>query len=183
MKNYIFLILLLYPVFVISQVSEIEKILNRELKKEVLAQEKDRSHYYGDTFKVVEKFNIKDSVQTMTAINAQGKEEALMQTTMKILTVEVRKKNYYGEDFYTEKQEVDLRKITAIVKDINIIFETSPDAVKTTQTDEKGNKTVKSSDLFFLNLSYEKANEYLAEEIVKAFKKADCPIVKRYWYD
>lgn len=183
MKLLITFLFLLLSVFTFSQTDEIVKILNRELKNEIRTQKKDAKNYYGEKFEVIKNFNIEDSIQTMTVIKADGTEDGLVQTTMKILNLEVRKKNYYGGDYYTEKQEVDLSKIKAIVKDINIIFETEANAVKITRTEENGDKTIRTGDMFFLHLSHEKQNEYLASELIKAFKKADSDIKKGFWHD
>lgn len=183
MKNAIALFLLLQSFFAFSQTSEIVKILNLELKKEIKAQKEDCWNYIGEKFEVVKNFSIKDSVLIISAINYEGKEVGEMQTTMKILSIEVKKKSDYGEDFYTEKQEVDLQKIKALVKDINIIFETEPDAVKITQTKENGEKNIRTSDMFFLQLSYEKQNEYLADDLVEVFRMAGYTIEKGFWYD
>ena len=157
--------------------------MNSELRKEILARKGDRGNYNGEKFEVVKNFSIKDSLLTMTAVNSEGKEVGEMQTAMKILSIEVKKKSDYGEDFYTEKQEVDLQKIKAVVKDINIIFETEPNAVKITQTKENGEKNIRTSDMFFLQLSYGKQNEYLAEDLVEVFRKAGYTIEKGFWYD
>lgn len=164
-----------------SQTSEIVKILNLELKKETKKQKEDSGDNSGEKFEIVKNFIIKDSI-LMTAINFEGKEVREMQTTMKILSIELKKKSC-GGDFYNEKQEVDLRKIKSVIKDINVIFETEPDAVKITQIDENGDKSERKSDMFFLHLSYEKQNEYLADDLVEAFKKAKYTIEKGFWHD
>ncbi len=183
MRLFTVLLFLLQSFFAFSQTSEIVKILNSELRKEILARKGDRGNYNGEKFEVVKNFSIKDSLLTMTAVNSEGKEVGEMQTAMKILSIEVKKKSDYGEDFYTEKQEVDLQKIKAVVKDINIIFETEPNAVKITQTKENGEKNIRTSDMFFLQLSYGKQNEYLAEDLVEVFRKAGYTIEKGFWYD
>lgn len=100
-----------------------------------------------------------------------------------ILSLEVKKKRYYDDIYYTQKQEIDLQKIKTIIKDINIIFETEPDAVKITETNEKGEKIFRNSDMFFLYLSYEKQNENLADDLIEVFKKAGYTIIKGFWYD
>ena len=55
---------------------------------------------------MVKNFSIKDSLLTMTAINSEGKEVGEMQTTMKMLSIEVKKKSDYGEDFYPAAQSL-----------------------------------------------------------------------------
>lgn len=176
------MLFLLQSILSFSQTSEIEKILNLELKKETKKQKEDSWDYSGEKFEVVKNFIIKDSILTMTAINSEGKEVREIQTTMKILSIELKKKSY-GGDFYTEKQEVDLRKIKSVAKDINVIFETEPDAVKITQVNENGDKSERKSDMFFLQFCYDKQNEYLADDLVEAFKKAKYKIEKGFWHD
>lgn len=107
----------------------------------------------------------------MTAINSEGKEVGEMQTTMKILSIEVKKKSDYGEDFYTEKQEVDLQKIKAVVKDINIIFETEPDAVKITQTKENGEKKHKNKRHVFPATVLRKTKRIFSRRFGRSFPK------------
>ncbi|WP_113664320.1 hypothetical protein [Pedobacter nanyangensis] len=183
MKPLITFLFLLPSVFAFCQTDEIVRILNRELQNEIRTQKEDTLNYQGEKFEVLKKFSVKDSVLQVVTIKADGTEDALVQTTMKILSLEVRKKNYYGKDFYTEKQEVDLSNIKAVIKDINIIFETEPDAVTITRTDENGEKNVFAKNLFFLQLCYEKQNEHLASELISAFEKAGCEIKKGSWYD
>jgi hypothetical protein len=144
-----------------SQTSAIVKILNKALVKDIKVQKENPENVSGEKFEAVKSFSIANN----------------------ILSIEVKKKSYNGEDLYIQKQAIDLRKTKAIVKDINIILETEPDAVKITETNNKGEKTVRTSDMFFLYLSCEKQNDYLADELINAFKKAGYKIEKGYWYD
>lgn len=166
-KLIISLAFLLQAVFAPAQVQKIVKILNREIQKEIKAQKQDSANYYGENFEVIKPYSIKDSLE--------GK--------YKILTLEIRKKNSYKNIYYTIKQQIELSKIKAIVKDINIIFTTEPNASKATEIEETGKEETYSGDLFFLNLSHEKKNEKLANELINAFKKAGYSIKKEYWYD
>ena len=84
---------------------------------------------------------------------------------------EVKKKSDYGEDFYTEKQEVDLQKIKAVVKDINIIFETEPDAVKITQTKENGEKKHKNKRHVFPATVLRKTKRIFGRRFGRSFPK------------
>ncbi len=140
--------------------NEIEKRLNIELNKELKLQ-KEASYFEADTLIVVEPYKIENN----------------------ILSVTVKKRSYYTKEFYLEKQEIDLDKITSIIKDINVIFETDNDAVKITQTDFEGKITTRNFNLFFLHLSTEKNNEFLAKNIIKAFKKEGYTIENRFWFD
>lgn len=188
MKLLLTKLLLLQSVFAFSQTKEIAKILNRELQKEIRYQKEDAENYYGDKFEVVKNFSIRDSVITMISQNIDSatfdvKSETLMQSEMKILSIEIKKKNSYDNSLYTEKQEVALDNITTIAKDINIIFETKSNTVKITRTEENGEKSVSENELFFLHLSYGKHNEYIADELIKVFKKLGYSIEKGAWYD
>jgi len=155
---------LLLSVTLSSQEQKILKILNRELQKEVRAQQ-DASDYYGEAFEVVKPYSIKDSLGG------------------KFLTLEIKKQNYYNKTFYTIRQETELSKIKTIVKDINVIFDTEPDAVTITETEENGKKHIYTENMFFLRLSHEKKNDKLGKELVKAFKKSGYTIKKEFWYD
>ncbi|KIC63030.1 hypothetical protein [Chryseobacterium taiwanense] len=166
-KKLFFIAFLLQWLYAPSQVQKIVKILNRELQKEVKAQQKDSSNYYGERFEVIKQYSIKDT-------NDQN---------INILALEIKKKDTYSNTHYTIQQEIDLSKIKAIVKDINIIFRTDSDASKVTEVDENGKESISTGDMYFLNLSYEKKNEKLAYELIQAFKKAGYSIKKEYWYD
>lgn len=148
-----------------AQQQEIVKILNKELELEMKRQFKSPD-FDGDTLVVAQPYRIQGNV----------------------LSVAFQKKDYYDSTCYIHRQEVALDKITSIVKDINVIFETSDDAVKITDSTvnaSPGIPAVKKHtyNLFFLHLAYEKNNEDLAEQLIKAFKKAGYTIDKRFWAD
>ena len=89
--------------------------------------------------------------------------------------------------YYLEQQTVALQDITAVTKDIGIFFETAPDKVQFIRKEyfEDGNYTKSSTtkDLFRTHFVSLRQNEYLADELIKAFKKAGYKIEKGYWYD
>ena len=93
----------------------------------------------------------------------------------------------YEKGYYLEQQIVALQDITAITKDIGIFFETEPDKVQVIRQEyfEDGNyiKTSRKTDLFRTHFISLRDNEYLADDLVKAFKKAGYKIEKGYWYD
>lgn len=156
--------LLLMVVNSFSQQTEIVKILNKELDKEARLRLKDPD-LSADTLWVITPYRIDSNV----------------------LSITVKIKEYNDDKFYTEKQEISLDKIKAIVKDINVIFETEPDAVRITQLQLDATSTqaaeIRYSNLFFLHLYAEKQNEALANKLIKAFGKAGLKIENRFWYD
>lgn len=183
MKSKLFFIFILHPIFCFSQSSNIITILNRELEKEIRYQKENAANYYGEKYKVVKKFEIKDSITIATTKDNSVTDEPEKGKLIKILSLEIRKENLYKHGFYTEKREVDLSKIRTITKDINIIFETEPDAVKITRIEENGRKTTHTKSMFFLQLCYEKHKEYLAEELIAAFEKTNHKIKRGSWHD
>ena len=93
----------------------------------------------------------------------------------------------YEKGYYLEQQIVALQDITAVTKDIGIFFETSPDKVQFIRKeyfeDSNSIKTSRKTDLFRTHFISLRDNEYLADDLVKAFKKAGYTIEKGYWYD
>ncbi|MBO9659860.1 MAG: hypothetical protein J7527_13655 [Chitinophagaceae bacterium] len=151
----------LHPVSASAQVKEIVKVLNREQLKDLQAREKGLEQSCGEQFELVRKFQVEGNV----------------------LSIEVRRANGDSTEFYIEKQEVDLSKVKAIVKDINVLFQTDDDAVTITTTYASGKKDFDKGSTFFLYLSCGKENEALAKRIAKAFKKAGWPIEIGVWAD
>lgn len=188
MRSLFAALLLIFPsILVCSQTKELTRVLNQELQNEVRLQKEYPEDQTGDKFEVVRPFHIRDTVLTMVVIKeAPGTkeivEDKLVATDIKVLSLEVKIKGQDGT-YYIQKQEVDLHKIRAIVKDINVIFEADADAVTITRTGPEGERTVNRSDLFFLHLSRQKQNEELAAEIIAAFKKAGHEIEKGAWFD
>ncbi len=93
----------------------------------------------------------------------------------------------YEKGYYLEQQKVALQDIRAVTKDIGIFFETAPDKVTLIRKEyfEDGNsiKTSRKTYLFRTHFISLRDNEYLADDLVKAFKKAGYKIEKGYWYD
>lgn len=161
-----YIVLLLFGVFSLffGQQKTILQILNRELKNEVKNQLRS-PNFDGDTIRIIKPFTINES---------------------KILSYEIKKTSPYIEGFQIIKQEVPLKLIKVILKDINVILLTEEDVVRTTTYHSKnGGSQEKTSfgNLFFLGLSLEKQNEFLATEIQKAFKNAGIALEKTHWYD
>lgn len=140
---------------------QIQNILNQQLQNEIQARLVDTTAYPGHKFTLVEKFQIAN----------------------KLLTIEVKRVNPNTGEVYHEKQEVELNKIVGISKDINTILETKPDAVKITYKNAKQVSEIKYSNQFLLYLSYNRQNEYLADDLIAVFKSAGYQIKKGGWYD
>ena len=93
----------------------------------------------------------------------------------------------YEKGYYLDQQIVALKDIVAVTKDIGIFFESAPEKVFVTQSEyfDDGNYKITTGelDLFRTHFTTLRENEYLADELVKAFKKAGYTIEKGYWYD
>lgn len=119
------------------------------------------------------------AIDTLEVIELTIKNDTLVYTT----------KNYFSNvnGYYLYKQEVALKDITAVTKDIGIFFESAPEKVFVTQSEyfDDGNYKITTGelDLFRTHFTTLRENEYLADELVKAFKKAGYTIEKGYWYD
>lgn len=148
-----------------AQEKQLVKLLNKALKEEVKMQKKNPDNYCGELFEVIAPYSIKGTKLSVTIKKQLPEEDATI----------------------TETHEVVLDSIVHIVKDINILFETWPDAVTVTRHTVYKNAPavtgVFKSDLFFLQLCHEKNNETFADELIKTFKKEGYTIKKRHWYD
>lgn len=174
-------IFLLQSVFVFSQTKEFVRILNKELKKELKRIDKNPN---AEKFEVIQFYQLRDSVIVMEEYQEDPQAvRRIMRADLKILSVEIKKKNEYTGKYYTEKQEVSLGTIEKIQKDINILFTTQKNAVLLTTINEIGEKETYNTDQFFLHLREEKNNEHFADQIVKIFKKAGYLLEKGIWAD
>lgn len=99
----------------------------------------------------------------------------------------IKKEFSMEKGYYLEQQKVALQDIIAVTKDIGIFFETALDKVQFIRKeyfeDSNSIKTSRKTDLFRTHFVSLKDNEYLADELIKAFKKAGYKIEKGYWYD
>ncbi len=93
----------------------------------------------------------------------------------------------FENGYYLYQQVVALKDIVAVTKDIGIFFETQPEKVFVTKSEyfDDGNYKITTGelDLFRTNFTTLRQNEYLADQLVKAFQKAGYKIEKGYWYD
>ena len=181
MKSVIVLLLILQSFFAYSQNNKLIKLLNTELNKELKRIEKNSE---AEKFEVVQFYNLRDSIVVMEEYKEDPQAmRRILQADLKILSVEIKKKNESTGKFYTEKQEVSLGEIQKIQKDINILFTTTSNAVLVTAFDEKGEKETYRTDQFFLHLNQEKNNEHFADELVKKFNATGNFVEKGIWAD
>lgn len=146
---------------------------------------------FAQTDKILKVLNRELNVALTDVPTAAGKGAILPQygfrmkdsAGIQLLVLYIRQPGSESNPAYWQQQEVDLRKIQRVVKDINVIFETLPDAVVTTTTDHNGSVRTGTGDMFFLHLSYREHNEDVAKELIKTFKKAGITIEKGYWHD
>ncbi|WP_445717758.1 hypothetical protein [Flavobacterium sp.] len=164
MKNKLLLILLI-PFLAFSQKpSELAKRLNKELKTE-LKEQFENPYFSSDTLVVVQEFKI---------------------NVEKVLSYQTKHRMYNGDGYYIRKQEVDLKDIISIGKDICVLLETN-DKVKITDTNYHSDGTIDTSTqlqtYFRTQFCTLKNNEYLGYDLVKLFKKEGITIEISYWYD
>lgn len=181
-RNLIVLVLcILQSVFTYSQNNKFVKLLNKELKKELKRIEKNPD---AEKLEVVQFYKLRDSIVVAEEYQEDPQvTKRILQTDLKMLSVEIKKKNESTGKFYIEKQEVSLGEILKIQKDINILFTTANDEVLVTILDENGTKETYRTDQFFLYLREEKENEDFADKIVKAFNKLNYSLKKGIWAD
>ena len=160
MKNILFLFLLFATSALAQKQNQIEALLNKELTKELKLQRHD-SYYEADTLLIIQPYKIENNILSLT----------------------IQKKSNTDKTYISYRQEVALDKIMTVIKDINVVFETEKDAVKIYDINSDGEVSYSTYDLFFLQLSAEKNNEILADNLVKMFKKNGFTIEKRVWYD
>ncbi len=163
-KIFVALLFFGWSSLIFAQQKTILKILNLELQKEVKNQLQS-PNFEGDTVRIVKPFTINEK---------------------QILSYEIKKTSPYFQGYKIIKQEVPLKSLIIIIKDIHVILLTEEEAVTTTTFNSlKGasKKEISYGNLFFLGLSSQKQNEYLGVEIQKAFKNAGIPIQKTHWYD
>ena len=122
---------------------------------------------------------IQQDIDSLEVAELTIKNDTLFYTT--------KQKMLYEKGYYLEQQIVALQDVTAVTKDIGIFFETAPDKVTLIRKEyfDDGNflKSSTTNDLFRTHFISLRQNEYLADQLVKAFQKAGYKIEKGYWYD
>lgn len=181
MKSVIVLLLIVQSFFAYSQNNKLVKLLNKELKKELKRIDKNPE---AEKFEVVQFYQLRDSVAVMEEYQEDPQAtRRILQADLKILSIEIKKKNESTGKFYTEKQEVNLGTIEKIQKDIIILFTTQKNAVLVTIINENGEKESYRTDQFFLHLKQQKNNEDFADELVKKFNATGNFLEKGIWAD
>src|SRR5690606_26205366 len=175
MKKLSTIVVFLISLMSFSQTENITDILNNALQNELRLQSEVMAEIdstgtiiaytkLADTIIVVNPFEIRDNVLSFTI-----------------------QRNLDDSSYVIEKQDVSLDKIVAINKDIGVLFETlSNDVTISTTTYHKDGSIIESAhttDLFRTHCVSQRNNEYLRDDLIKAFKKAGYEIESSYWYD
>lgn len=162
--------------FSIAQTTTITQLLQKTLQKE----NEVRQMLHTEADSVGNEIGyIQQDIDSLEVAELTIKNDTLFYTT--------KQKTLYEKGYYLEQQIVALQDITAVTKDIGIFFETAAMKVQVIRQEyfEVGNsiKTSRKTDLFRTHFISLRDNEYLANDLVKAFKKAGYTIEKGYWYD
>jgi len=173
--------LILLAIFLANSIFAQTTTITQLLQKNIAIENEMRQHVYteidsaGNEIGMI-KMDIDSLVVTEPFII---KNDSLYYTT--------KQKFAYEKGHYFEQQIVALKDITAVTKDVGIFFETQPNKVIFIQKEYydhgKYIKTNTTKDLFRTHFVSLQQNEYLADDLVKAFKKAGYTIEKGYWYD
>lgn len=159
------LLFFLLPVFAIAQEKQLLKVLNDELQKQSKYQFKSPA-FGDDTIKILQPFTISDD---------------------KVLSLRIRQYQPHLDGYIDWLQEVPLKKILTIDKDMNVIFRTNADDVRSTVTrhtkDEEPKLLVENTNLFFLYFFTPNNNEALGKKIRQAFHAAGYSIEVEFWAD
>jgi len=144
-----------------SQEKTIVQLLNSQLKKELKLYPNEDSLVLLQPFKINE---------------------------LKELSVKFKRTNVHIGESEIITRTVSLNKIKSLVKDINVLFETEPNAVTivTTTITEDGSakpETKTTYDLFFTEINKEGDNEDFRDKLIAAFKKAGYNIDCSIWAD
>ena len=176
--KYILILLAIYSAnSIFAQTTTITQLLQKTLQKE----NKARKMVYTEI----------DSLGNEIGLNKQDS-DSLVATEPFIIKKDslfytIKKEFSMEKGYYLDQQIVALKDVIAVTKDIGIFFETAPDKVTLIRKEyfEDGNsiKTSRKTDLFRTHFISLRDNEYLANDLVKAFKKAGYKIEKGYWYD
>ena len=175
--KYILILLAIYSAnSIFAQTTTITQLLQKTLQKE----NKARKMVYTEIDSLGNEIGLnKQDIDSLEVAELAIQNDTLFYTTKHHFTFE--------KGYYLDQQIVALKDVIAVTKDIGIFFETAPDKVQFIRKEyfEDGNsiKTSRKTDLFRTHFISLRDNEYLANDLVKAFKKAGYTIEKGYWYD
>ena len=175
--KYILILLAIYSAnSIFAQTTTITQLLQKTLQKE----NKARKMVYTEIDSLGNEIGLnKQDIDSLEVAELAIQNDTLFYTTKHHFAFE--------KGYYLDQQIVALQDIIAVTKDIGIFFETAPDKVQFIRKEyfEDGNyiKTSRKTDLFRTHFISLRDNEYLANDLVKAFKKAGYKIEKGYWYD
>ena len=175
--KYILILLAIYSAnSIFAQTTTITQLLQKTLQKE----NKARKMVYTEIDSLGNEIGLnKQDIDSLEVAELAIQNDTLFYTTKHHFAFE--------KGYYLDQQIVALKDVTAVTKDIGIFFETAPDKVQFIRKEyfEDGNsiKTSRKTDLFRTHFISLRDNEYLANDLVKAFKKAGYTIEKGYWYD
>ena len=173
-------ILLLLATFLVNPISAQTTTITQLLQKTLQKENKARKMVYTEIDSLGNEIGLnKQDIDSLEVAELSIQNDTLFYTTKHHFAFE--------KGYYLEQQIVALQDIRAVTKDIGIFFETAPDKVQFIRKEyfEDGNsiKTSRKTDLFRTHFISLRDNEYLANDLVKAFKKAGYKIEKGYWYD
>ena len=173
-----FILLLLTTFFanpISAQTTSITQILEKTLQQENIVRGimREESESLGN------EVGWKEDLDSLEVTELVVKNDTLYYTT--------KQKMLYQEGYYLEQQVVALKDITAVSKDIGIFLETAYDKLKVISNQYYSNgevqKTIRYNNLFRTYFVSLRDIEYLAYDLIKAFKKAGYTIEKGSWYD
>ncbi len=169
------LLLLFIPFFCNSQTTSITQIFEKTLQQENIVRGimREESESLGN------EVGWKEDLDSIEVTELVVKNDTLYYTT--------KQKMLYQEGYFSEQQIVALKDITAVSKDIGIFFETAYDKLKIISNQYYSNgkvqKTIRYNNLFRTYFVSLRDIEYLAYDLIKAFKNAGYTIEKGSWYD
>uniref|UniRef100_UPI004049A975 hypothetical protein n=1 Tax=Flavobacterium sp. TaxID=239 RepID=UPI004049A975 len=173
-------ILILLAIFLANSISAQTTTITQLLQKTLQQENKARQMVHTEVDSVGDEIGLLQmAIDTLEVIELTIKNDTLYYTTKQHFA--------YEKGYYLEQQIVALQDITAVTKDIGIFFETAQDKIQVIRQEyfEDGNyiKATRKVNLFRTYFVSLRENEYIADELVKAFKKAGYKIEKGYWYD
>ena len=174
-KIFILLLAIFFANPISAQTTSITQILEKTFQQENIVRGimREESESLGN------EVGWKEDLDSLELTELVVKNDTLYYTT--------KQKMLYQEGYYLEQQVVALKDIRAVSKDIRIFLETAYDKLKVIRYHYYSNgevqKTIRYNNLFRTYFVSLRDIEYLAYDLIKAFKKAGYTIEKGSWYD